>query len=229
EHLKNVKEPVRIYQVKAVGVIAARPAHFSSAKVTAIETKARQLKRPVLLFMAAMLILVTGYFIYSFFQKQKINSLTAVEVIEKSIAVLPFVDMSAAKDQEYLGDGLADEIINSITAINNLKVIGRTSSFQYKGKGLDAQAIGEKLNVNNVLEGSIQKSGDNLRITVNLIRVKDNFNIWSQRFDKKLKDIFSVQDSITAHIVEQLKITLSEAEKPRLVKKETGEEAYTHT
>jgi TolB-like protein len=149
------------------------------------------LERPVLLLISAVLISIIGYFIYNYFQKTNEGiSSTVVEALDKSIAVLPFVDMSAAKDQEYLGDGLADEIINSITAINDLKVIGRTSSFQYKGQGLDAQAIGEKLSVSNVLAGSIQKSGDELRITVSLIRVKDNFNIWSQRFDKKTERYF---------------------------------------
>ena len=227
--LKNVKEPVRIYQVKAAGVVTAEPVHFSARKLNAPESTPRQLKKPVLLFIGALLIVATGYFIYSNYYKpaNEASLLKTAEINDKSIAVLPFVDMSAGKDQEYLGDGLADEIINSITAINSLKVIGRTSSFQFKGKGLDAQAIGEKLNVNTVLDGSIQKSGNNLRITVNLIRVKDNFNIWSQRFDKELKDIFSIQDSIAANIVQKLKITLSESEKPRLIKRETNQEVYT--
>lgn len=229
EHLKNVKEPVRIYQVKAVGVISTKTVHSFAEKINVPGSKRPKLRISVLLLTGMVLILVAGYFIYSHFQKpgNDINSLTTGEVAYKSIAVLPFVDMSPAKDQEYLGDGLADEIINSITAINNLNVIGRTSSFQYKGKGLDAQTIGEKLNVSNVLEGSIQKDGDNLRITVSLLSVKDNINIWSQRFDKKLKDIFSIQDSITSNIVQKLKITLLESEKPRLIKKETSDEVYT--
>lgn len=229
EHLKNVKEPVRIYHVKAVGVVSTPPVHSFPKKLNAPESKTKKPGKQVLLFIGAILIALTGYFIYSRNYKptNEIPSLKTGESIDKSIAVLPFVDMSASKDQEYLGDGLADEIINSITAINSLKVIGRTSSFQYKGKGMDAQAIGEKLNVNTVLEGSIQKSGNNLRITVNLIRVKDNFNIWSQRFDKELKDIFSIQDSIASNIVQKLKITLSESEKPRLIKRETDQEVYT--
>ena len=100
-------------------------------------------------------------------------------------------------------------------------MIGRTSSFQFKGKGLDAKSIGEKLKVSNVLSGSIQLAGNVLRITTTLIRVKDNKVIWSQRFDKEPKDIFAIQDSIANNIVEKLKVTLSESEKPRLVKKET--------
>ena len=151
----------------------------------------------------------------------------AAELIDKSIAVLPFEDLSPEKDQAWLGDGIAEEIINSITAINDLKVIGRTSSFQYKGKGLDAKAIGEKLKVGNILEGSIQRSGDDLRIIAKLVRVKDNFSMWSQRFDKKLHDIFAIQDTIAFNIVEKLKLTISNSEKPRLIKKETNDEVYT--
>lgn len=227
EQLKNVKEPVRIYQIKAAGVVSTKSVHSPDGKTKAPGSSVPNFKKTAFLI-AAFLVLVTGYFIYSHFQKtQEGNDLATAEAVDKSIAVLPFVDMSAAKDQGYLADGLADEIINSITAINSLKVIGRTSSFQYKGQELDAQTIGEKLNVSNVLAGSIQKSGDDLRITVSLIRVKDNVNIWSQRFDKKLKDIFSIQDSITSNIVQKLKITLLESEKPRLVKKETNEEVYT--
>src|SRR4029078_7676105 len=122
---------------------------------------------------------------------------------------------------------IAEEIISSITAINDLKVIGRTSSFQYKGKGLDAKTIGEKLNVGSILEGSIQRSGDELRIITKLIRVKDNFSMWSQRFDKKVQDIFAIQDSIAFNIVEKLRLTISNTEKPRLIKKGTNDEVYT--
>jgi adenylate cyclase len=179
EHLKNVKEPVRIYQVIAAGVVSTKPVHSFAGKVNAAGNKTVKLRKTALVFSVAVLIVVAGYFIYSHFQQIKErNALINGEVIDKSIAVLPFLDLSPAKDQGYLGDGLADEIINSITAINNLKVIGRTSSFQYKGQELNAQTIGEKLNVSNVLAGSIQKSGDDLRITVSLIRVKDNVNIF---------------------------------------------------
>ena len=154
------------------------------------------------------------------------NSKKTSELNEKSIAILPFDDMSPQKDHEYLSDGLAEEIINSITIIKDLKVIGRTSSFQYKGKGFDAKSIGEKLKVNNVLSGSIQLADNVLRITTALVRVKDNTVIWSQSFDKEPKDIFAIQDSIANNIVEKLKITLSESEKPRLVKKETDPQVY---
>ena len=179
-------------------------------------------------FIGIALLLIGGYFIYQFLVAPKEKSEPgSAEAIDKSIAVLPFEDLSPEKDQAWLGDGIAEEIINSITAINDLKVIGRTSSFQYKGKGLDAKAIGEKLKVGNILEGSIQRSGDDLRIIAKLVRVKDNFSMWSQRFDKKVHDIFAIQDTIALNIVEKLKLTISNSEKPRLIKKETNDEVYT--
>ncbi|MEO7394658.1 MAG: adenylate/guanylate cyclase domain-containing protein, partial [Chitinophagaceae bacterium] len=213
QRLKNVKDRVKIYQVIAEGVVLA-PQLPITQKIKS--------KLKILLFLLAAIILsLLGYMIMNSLSTPK-NSTE-----EKSIAILPFADMSPEKDQGYLSDGLAEEIINSITIIKDLKVMGLTSSFQYKGKGLDAQAIGKKLNVSIVLEGSIQKSGNALRIITQLIRVKDNVTIWSQRFDKELKDIFAIQDSIASNIVQKLKITLSQSEKPRLIKKETNQEVYT--
>lgn len=217
ETLKNVKEPLRIYQVKADGVVSAPPI------VVGGKIKSKW-KKPIV-FLTVITLLTGGYFLINFLTKQNVN-LPSIET-ERSIAILPFVDLSPEKDHEYLSDGLAEEIINSITIIKDLKVIGRTSSFQYKGKGLDARTIGEKLNVNTVLEGSIQRSGNVLRIITQLVRVKDNSTIWSQRFDKELKDIFAIQDSIANKIVEKLEITLSEYERPRLNKKETDPEVYS--
>jgi len=222
EHLKNVMDPVRIYEVLGRGLPLTR-SKFSLKKPGSNRVTI------AIGFLGFTLLLIAGYFLYQFFVAQiKENAEpNSEELIDKSIAVLPFEDLSPEKDQEWLGDGIAEEIISSITAINDLKVIGRTSSFQFKGKGLDAKTIGEKLNVGNILEGSIQRSGDELRIIAKLIRVKDNFSMWSARFDKKVHDIFAIQDTIAFNIVEKLKITISTAEKPRLIKKETNDEVYT--
>ena len=114
---------------------------------------------------------------------------TQVEV-GKSIAVLPFVDMSPQKDQEYFCDGITDELINSLTHIEGLKVIARTSSFAFKGKNEDIREIGNKLTVETLLEGSVRKSGNQLRITAQLIKVKDGSHLWSQQYDRSLEDIF---------------------------------------
>jgi TolB-like protein/Tfp pilus assembly protein PilF len=144
-----------------------------------------------------------------------------------SIAVLPFVDLTPERNMEYLGDGIAEEIINSLTTIKELKVAGRTSSFQFKGEKVDLRTVGETLEVGFVLEGSIQKYEDNFRITAQLIRTGDNFHAWSQRFDLKEVNIFKIQDAIADAIVEKLRITLTTSEKNQLTKKEINPEAYT--
>ena len=133
--------------------------------------------------------------------------------INRSIAVLPFTDMSPGKDQEYLGDGISEEIITALSGIKDLKVIGRTSSFQFKGDKVDLRDIGEKLQVATVLEGSIKKSGDNVRVTAQLIKVDDGSHLWSQRYDRKMIDIFAIQDEIAASITEKLRLTLFETSK----------------
>jgi TolB-like protein/Tfp pilus assembly protein PilF len=215
QSLKNVKEPLRIYEVTTVTNAVIPSSRFA--------WKIKLNPKAVSVFLVALALLVSGYLLLHFSSTKKVGLETGV----KSIAILPFTDMSPAKDEEYLSDGLADEIINSITIIKNLKVIGRTSSFQYKGTGFDARTIGEKLNVNIILEGSIQKSGNRLRIITKLISVKEDSTIWSQQFDKESQDIFAIQDSIANKIVEKLKITLSDEEKPRLVKKPTDPEVYS--
>lgn len=145
---------------------------------------------------------------------------------DKSIAILPFVDMSAAKDLEYLGDGISEEIINALTAISDLRIIGRTSSFQFKGEKLDLREVGARLGVASVLEGSVQRSGDRLRITANLIRAKDNTQVWSEHYDVQHTDLFKIQENIAGHILEKLNLTLSAQDAMRMVKKETTPEAY---
>jgi TolB-like protein len=108
-----------------------------------------------------------------------------------SVAVLPFVDMSPAKDQEYLGDGIAEELINALVRVQNLRVVARTSAFAFKGANVDVREIGHKLNVDTVLEGSVRTLGNRLRVTAQLISVADGFHLWSERFDRELVDVFA--------------------------------------
>jgi len=110
-------------------------------------------------------------------------------ITDKSIAVLPFVDMSEKKDQEYFADGMAEEILDLLAKIPDLKVIGRTSSFQFKGKNVDLRAIGEKLNTAYILEGSVRKSGDRLRITAQLIDAQTGAHQWSETYDRTFGDV----------------------------------------
>jgi TolB-like protein/Tfp pilus assembly protein PilF len=127
---------------------------------------------------------------------------------DRSVAVLPFVDMSAGKDQEYFADGISEELLNLLAQVPQLRVIARTSSFSFKGKEVEIAEIARKLNVANVLEGSVRKSGDRLRITAQLIRASDSSHLWSQTYDRTMTDVFTVQDEIAAAVVEQLKVTL---------------------
>jgi serine/threonine-protein kinase len=146
---------------------------------------------------------------------------------EKSIAVLPFVDMSPQRDQEYFCDGIAEELINALGKLQHLRVASRTSTFSFKGKGPDIRTIGEKLKVTTVLEGSIRKAGNRLRITAQLVKVEDGYQLWSERYDRELDDVFAVQDEISKAIVDRLKIKLGLGEDELIVKRYTENlEAY---
>jgi len=125
-----------------------------------------------------------------------------------SIAVLPFVDMSPAKDQEYFTDGLTENLLHALAQIRELKVAGRTSSFAFKGLNTDLRSIGQQLNVSSILEGSVQKAGGRIRITTQLINTEDGYHLWSKTFDRDLTDIFSVQDEIAGAVANALRKTL---------------------
>lgn len=128
---------------------------------------------------------------------------------EHSIAVLPFADMSPEKDQDHFCEGMAEEIINSLARIQGVQVASRTASFQFKGTTMDIDAIGERLNVNTVLEGSVRKAGEHLRVTAQLINVGDGYHIWSEGFDRELKDVFGIQKEIAENVARAFKLTLS--------------------
>jgi TolB-like protein/tetratricopeptide (TPR) repeat protein len=127
---------------------------------------------------------------------------------DRSIAVLPFVNMSADKEQDYFADGISEELLNLLAQVPELRVIARTSSFSFKGKDVDIAEIARKLNVANVLEGSVRKSGDTLRITAQLVRASDSTHLWSQTYDRQMTEVFKVQDEIAAAVVDELKIRL---------------------
>ena len=127
---------------------------------------------------------------------------------DKSIAVLPFADMSAEKNQEYMADGIAEELLNLLAQAPDLKVIARTSSFAFKGQNIDIAEIAKKLNVAHVLEGSVRTSGKQMRITAQLVRTADSTHLWSERYDRPMDDIFAVQDEIAKAIVQALQIKL---------------------
>ncbi len=175
EILKNVDEPIRIYQVKT----GENGDHLLES----------QSYRP--------------------------------RVIEKSIAVLPFLNMSGDPENEYFCEGLSEDLLNALSQIDDLRVAARTSSFLFKEKGGDIKEIGQKLKVNTVLEGSVRKAGNRLRITAQLINVADGYHLWSKRFDKQMEDVFDIQDEISMAILDALKVKLLGVEKDTLLKKYT--------
>ena len=138
----------------------------------------------------------------------------------QSIAVLPFTNMSGDPEQEYFSDGISEDIITDLSKIAGLTVIARNSSFTYKGRSVDVREVGRELGVRSVLEGSIRRAGQRVRITAQLIDATSGSHLWAERYDRDLTDIFAVQDEVTQQIVGALKVTLSPAEKARLVEKE---------
>ncbi len=143
------------------------------------------------------------------------------QIAPHSIAVLPFVNMSADAENEYFCDGLAEELLNGLSKIETLRVAARTSAFSFKGKETDIRDIGQRLGVSSILEGSVRKAGNRLRITAQLVNVADGYHLWSERYDRELKDIFDIQDEITLAIVAALKVKLIGDTKAAVLKRYT--------
>ena len=189
----------------------------------------------------ALLLLALGYFTYDKFalsagreaalveattqaiSEQLLTEEPAVE-FEKSIAVLPFVNMSSDEEQEYFSDGLSEELLNLLAKIPELRVTSRSSAFSYKGKDFKIADVGRELNVSNVLEGSVRKAGNKVRVTAQLIRVDGDVHVWSETYDRSLENIFEIQDEIARAVVAQLKVRLLGAV-PTV--QETDPEAYS--
>ena len=186
----------------------------------------RQTSRKLDFMIIGVMTLALGYFAYDKFvvapqreaaliaeTQQAVEEQSNTEPValldpEKSIAVLPFVNMSSDPEQEYFADGISEELLNALAKIDDLKVAGRTSSFAFKGKNQDLLEIGKVLRVNHILEGSVRKSGNRIRITAQLIKVNDGFHMWSETYDRELTDIFTIQDEISTAILVQLKTQL---------------------
>ena len=145
-----------------------------------------------------------------------------------AIAVLPFADMSPARDQDYLCEGLAEELINALTQVDGLRVAARTASFHFRG-GADVRAVGARLGVGSLLEGSVRKAGDRLRVTVQLIETATGYHRWSRRFDRRLDDVFAIQDEIAESVAGSVRgVVLSPREKELLARPQTGPAAYEY-
>jgi adenylate cyclase len=155
------------------------------------------------------------------------GSAPAAAAPQDSIAVLPFLNLSADPENEFFADGITEEIINALAQIEQLHVVARSSAFSFKGKHIDLRIIGEQLNVRTILEGSVRRAGDHLRITAQLVNVTDGYHLWSERYDLEMKDIFEVQDEIARSIAERLRVSLEGKREEPLVRAATKNlEAY---
>ncbi len=206
----EVKHGVRLHLVNLYAEPlgnAALPEKFKTA-VAAAAAAAKPVRRSSVGWIAALalvLILAAGAFYY-FASRRAATAPSAAA--DNSIAVLPFADMSQAKDQVYFSDGISEELLNLLAKIPQLKVAARTSSFSFKGKTVEIPEIARQLRVAHVLEGSVRTSGDQLRITAQLIRAADGYHLWSETYDRKLDDIFKIQDEIAGKVVAELKVKL---------------------
>ena len=199
--------------------IAKEPIHKVSSP------SSNKIKNYLFAGFVAILALILGYWGYS----ELYNSAASLISDDKSIAVLPFTNMSSDKDQDYFCDGIAEDILNDLAQLEGLRVAARTSSFAYKDKGIDIREIGDKLGVTTVLEGSVQKSGNILRVTAQLINVADGYHLWSKQYDREMEDVFVIKDEISQNIVTALAIKLSNQEKENLDKPKTQNvEAYDY-
>src|SRR5688572_5614317 len=197
ETLKNVKQPVKIYRVKLDGSVPL--SQFRSLRSS-------KNKKYVFVLLGIVVLAISGYFIYTNLQKTQAGGST--ENADKSIAVLPFDNTSIDKDQEYFSDGLSEELLNMLAKIPELKVIGRTSSFAFKGKDEDSRSIGKQLGVAHLLVGSVRKQGDKIRVIARLINAADGSSKWSDDYDGDLKNIFKLQEEIAQDVVKQLRLKL---------------------
>ena len=213
--LKNVASSVEIFAISNPGIAIPLKEKLKLQKAAAPVINSSSKKRMVLV--SALIIVLVLFGIYYF----KFNSHTGKSAEVKSIAVLPFINLSSDKNDEYFADGMCDEILTNLSKIGDLKVISRTSVLQYKNTKKNLREIAEELGVNNILEGSVQKSNDRIRINVQLINAKTDEHLWAESYDRENKDVFSIQSEIAKTIAREMNATLSEKEKSLIEEKPT--------
>src|SRR5207302_743064 len=163
-------------------------------------------RRKFAAFIISVAMIAAGLFAYQFFRAPRLT--TAFGATNKSIAVLPLLNESGDPKDEYFSDGLSEELIAALAQISGLKVIGRSSSFRFKDRKEEPRTIGEKLGVSTLLDGTVRKQGDRVRIVAELVNAADGIQLWTRTFDRELKDIFAVQEEIARAVAESLKVTL---------------------
>jgi TolB-like protein/class 3 adenylate cyclase len=211
--LKNISVPMDLFRIVLPW---EKKSEVTGHKSAVRERDAAPTRRKFALIGGLVLLLIIGIGWWWTTQSRRASPSPAApsavhSADQKSIAVLPFVDMSQAKDQEYFCDGISEEILDTLAKVDGLRVVARTSSFSFKGKNADVGEVANKLNVENVLEGSLRREGNRIRITAQLINARDGFHLWSETYERELKDVFAVQDEITRSIVDALKIKLAVA------------------
>jgi TolB-like protein/class 3 adenylate cyclase/tetratricopeptide (TPR) repeat protein len=217
-NFKNVDRPMEVFALANEGLSVPLRKNLEGK----LKEK-KTFKRNMIAILLIIVLLTAGFFIY----KNFIAKNSSAGPKDKSIAVLPFSDMSPEKDQEYFSDGLSEELITALAKIPELKVAGRTSSFSYKGINKNLRAIGDELGVSTILEGSLRKSGNQLRITAQLVNAEDGFDLWTETFEIELTDIFGVQDKITKAIITALNVHLLHNKEPEATAT-TSPEAYSN-
>ena len=205
-----------IYDITPEGIEKTKPAREVQDTFPGKPSKVNAWK--VATFISTLII--AGFIIFHVTGTRK-ESDNIISELERRIAVLPFDDMSPQKDQEYFCDGIAEEIINALVQVEGLNVIARTSAFSFKGKQMDIREIGNKLGAGTLLEGSIRKEGNRMRITTQLIKAEDGSHLWSEQYDRNIESIFEIQAEIALAVVENLKIELLAEEKATVVKHST--------
>jgi len=214
--VKNITKPIRVYKV------VLSPGPPGQTVVTPKERIHRSLFKTALIVSAVLVLGLAAVAIWKFYLHPS-PLVTKPDLPDKpSIAVLPFVNMSADPQQEYFSDGLTEDIITGLSKIPRLFVIARNSSFTYKGKAVKVQQVGRDLGVRYVLEGSVRKAGERIRITAQLIDAGTGHHLWAERYDRDLKDIFTLQDEITEQILTSMEVNLTTGEQARLRRKGTA-------
>ena len=212
---RKVPEPIIKLLRCTLAVDPARRPASARELMEALESCRRKLSHGIGVYKIAALIAVVAIVAAALFvirlNRREISNAARSQpaVPEKSIAVLPFLDLSQAKDQEYFCDGMSEEILDALAKVEGLRVVARTSSFSFKGKSVDVSDVRKKLNVENVLEGSLRREGNRVRITAQLINTRNGFHLWSETYERELQGVFALQDEITRSIVEALKIKLA--------------------
>ena len=224
QKVKNIAKPVRTYRVLSY------PGAAAHRVIRAKKAIAGKIRKAALALAAVLLIAVIAVVIWNIYLRPSTPSIKAASAErmafplpdKPSIAVLPFVNMSEDPKQEYFSDGMTDDLITGLSKLKGLLVIARNSTFTYKGKSVKVQQVAEELGVRYVVEGSVRRAGEQVRINVQLIEAATGHHLWAERYDGKMADIFALQDQINQKIISTLQVKLTAVEKSRIARKETN-------